>query len=129
MAAHVDARRRARIHEADAKPQNPTRRVHRRRTSRETRAMPWQDIVAGGVDEWSDYGDTDDERAAKAGPARPATGFEQKAADRLRSHCPVSAMRFADAAGGWHLHPPPRAAHVDASHAQSAQVRQRCCTV
>ena len=23
--------------------------------------MPWQDIVAGGVDEWSDYGDTDDE--------------------------------------------------------------------
>lgn len=24
--------------------------------------MPWQDIVAGGVDDWSDYGDTDDER-------------------------------------------------------------------
>ena len=35
--------------------------------------MPWQDIVAGGVDEWSDYGDTDDERAVDFAAAVEAT--------------------------------------------------------
>ena len=38
--------------------------------------MPWQDIVAGGVDEWSDYGDTDDERAVDFAAALEDSGRE-----------------------------------------------------
>ncbi len=41
--------------------------------------MPWQDIVAGGVDEWSDYGDTDDERAVDFAAAVEDSGREDSA--------------------------------------------------
>ena len=54
---------RQQIHEADETAEPDASRPSPSYLARDARDAVARDIVAGGVDEWSDYGDTDDEHA------------------------------------------------------------------